>query len=89
MSSTHFWPRTAAAQAANTEDADIWRWFAILVDERRIRWCCAHGKWLVSVDHRHVSTETTFDDAVRSAKLAVPDVYPAGRTSRKYRNGLA
>ncbi|WP_245254476.1 hypothetical protein [Paraburkholderia sp. LEh10] len=61
--------RQSAANAANAEDADIWRWFAGLVEERRIRWCCAEGSWLVSVDHRHVATEKNFDEAIRGAKL--------------------
>ena len=60
--------RQSAANAANAEDADIWRWFAGLVEERRIRWCFADGRWLVSVDHRHVATDENFDDAIRSAK---------------------
>jgi hypothetical protein len=60
--------RLNAANAANAEDADIWRWFASLVEDRRIRWCCADGSWLVTVDHRHVATEGCFDDAIRTAK---------------------
>jgi hypothetical protein len=65
--------RQQAAHAANAEDADLWRWFANLVDERRIRWCCADGSWLVSIDHRHVATETTFDNAIRSARRVAHD----------------
>jgi hypothetical protein len=61
--------RRSAANAANAEDADIWRWFANLVEERRIRWCLANGSWLVSVDHRHVATDENFDEAIRGAKL--------------------
>ncbi len=29
--------RERAALAANAEDADFWRWFSCLVEERRIR----------------------------------------------------
>ncbi|MCE4575248.1 hypothetical protein QCE73_38170 [Caballeronia sp. LZ029] len=61
--------RRSAAIAANAEDADIWRWFANLVEERRIRWCLANGSWLVSVDHRHVATDKDFDVAIRGAKV--------------------
>ncbi|WP_082012194.1 hypothetical protein [Burkholderia sp. A9] len=61
--------RESAANAVNAEDADIWRWFAGLVEERRIRWCLADGSWLVSVDHRHVATEGNFDHAIRAARL--------------------
>ncbi|TXC79696.1 hypothetical protein FRZ40_35695 [Paraburkholderia azotifigens] len=61
--------RQNAANAVNAEDADIWRWFAGLVEERRIRWCLADGRWLVSVDHRHVATDENFDHAIRAARL--------------------
>lgn len=71
--------RRHAATDANAQDADLWRWFSLLVDERRIRWCQAGGQWLVSVDHRHVATEESFDRAVREARLA------AGREPRRRR----
>ncbi|WP_232477770.1 hypothetical protein [Caballeronia calidae] len=61
--------RRSAAIAANAEDADVWRWFANLVEERRVRWCLADDSWLVSVDHRHVATDQSFDEAIRGAKL--------------------
>ncbi|WP_250504236.1 hypothetical protein [Caballeronia sp. AZ7_KS35] len=73
--------RQKAANAANAEDADIWRWLASLVEERRIRWCCADGSWLVSVDHRHIATEKSFDDAIRAAKRC--DLRVGDETSRK------
>jgi hypothetical protein len=60
--------RQSAANAANAEDAEIWRWFAGLVEDRRIRWCLAGGSWLVSVDHRHVATDENFDRAIRAAR---------------------
>ncbi|MBY4866828.1 MULTISPECIES: hypothetical protein [Burkholderia] len=60
--------RHAAAQAANVVDADIWRWFATVMEDRRIRWCFDGNAWLVSVDHRHVATDPCFDSAIRIAK---------------------
>lgn len=63
--------RESAANEANAEDADIWRWFAGLVEERRIRWCFADGSWLVSVDRRHLGTEASFDHAIRAAKRRI------------------
>ncbi|WP_244980407.1 hypothetical protein [Burkholderia paludis] len=60
--------RAAARESANAEDAALWRWFAALLDERRIRWCHSGRGWLVSVDHRHVATGTQFDQAMRIAK---------------------
>ena len=62
--------RALAAVAANAEDASIWRWFALLLEERRIRWCCSGDHWLVSVDNRHVATDNSFDNAIRSARKA-------------------
>lgn len=63
--------RAAAALAANAEDASIWRWFALLLEERRIRWCCSSDRWLVSVDNRHVATDSSFDKAIRIARETV------------------
>ncbi|MBC8642277.1 hypothetical protein IAG25_36360 [Caballeronia sp. EK] len=60
--------RRRAATQANAQDGDLWRWFSLLMDERRIRWCQADGCWLVSVDHRHVATESSFDRAIREAR---------------------
>lgn len=54
---------------ANAEDAELWRWFSLLVHDSRIRWIHAHEGWLVSIDHRHVATESSFDEAMRSAML--------------------
>lgn len=60
--------RRQAALAANAEDASLWRWFAYLLEERRIRWRWQFNSWLVYVDRTHVATEETFDRAVREAK---------------------
>jgi hypothetical protein len=62
--------RAVAALAANAEDASIWRWFAPLLEERRIRWCYSGESWFVSVDNKHVATETSFDNAIRAAREA-------------------
>lgn len=60
--------RAAAAASANQEDAAIWRWFSVLFEDRRIRWCLSGTQWLVSVDHKHVATAESFDAAIRAAK---------------------
>jgi hypothetical protein len=60
--------RALAASLANAEDASVWRWFALLLEERRIRWCCSGDRWLVSVDNRHVATDDSFDNAIRIAR---------------------
>lgn len=60
--------RLRGLATANEEDATLWRWFSLLLQDSRIRWCMAHGNWLVSVDHRHVATEASFDEAMRAAR---------------------
>ena len=60
--------RLAAAAEANAEDASVWRWFSVFLEERRIRWRYMFGNWVVHVDRTHVATEPTFYDAIRAAK---------------------
>jgi len=59
--------RLAAAASANQEDACLWRTFSQLYEERRIRWCNSAQGWLVSIDHRHLASEPSFDEAIRRA----------------------
>jgi hypothetical protein len=63
--------RALAAAGANAEDAELWRWFSLLMQDRRVRWCQADDRWFVSVDNRHVATEPSFDEAIRRAKARV------------------
>lgn len=60
--------RSEAAKLADKEDAILWRWFSELYEEGRIRWCRSAQGWLVSVDHRHLATETDFDASIRVAR---------------------
>ncbi|WP_235025803.1 hypothetical protein [Caballeronia arationis] len=60
--------RALAAASANAEDASVWRWFSALLESGRIRWCLRDTGWLVSVNHRHVATAASFDEAIRTAK---------------------
>ncbi|WP_342940560.1 hypothetical protein [Paraburkholderia phymatum] len=60
--------RRVGAATANAEDAALWRWFSMLMQEARIRWCRGHAGYFVSVDHQHVATEADFDAAIRAAK---------------------
>ena len=60
--------RAAAASVANRDDAELWRWFCLMYEDGRIRWCATSYGWLVSVDHKHLATETDFDTAIRSAR---------------------
>ncbi|KXU93000.1 hypothetical protein CR51_29895 [Caballeronia megalochromosomata] len=59
--------RALAAACANAEDASLWRWFSAMLDGGQIRWCRAAEGWLVSVNHRHVATAASFDEAIRTA----------------------
>ncbi len=63
--------RVMAAAGANADDAEVWRWFSLLMQDRRVRWCQAHDRWFVTVDNRHVATEPSFDEAIRRAKERV------------------
>jgi len=63
--------RALAAARANADDASLWRWFSALMDGGEIRWCRAAEGWLVSVNHRHVATAASFDEAIRTAKAHV------------------
>jgi hypothetical protein len=60
--------RALAAACANAEDASVWRWFSALLESGKIRWCLSHDGWLVTVNHRHVATAASFDEAIRTAK---------------------
>jgi len=68
MSNSFETARTRAANNANAEDAAAWRWFSDLVEDGRLRWCKAAAGWLVSVDNRHLATESNFYEAIRVAK---------------------
>jgi hypothetical protein len=69
MTLTNTKVRYEAARRANADDASLWRWFCLLFEEGRIRWCRSSQGWLVSVDHRHVATDLDFDAAIRAAKV--------------------
>ena len=61
--------RRRVAARVNAEHALLWRWFSGLLEERRIRCCRANDKWIISVDHRHPATSSSFDSAVREAQM--------------------
>ena len=60
--------RIDAAATANAIDASIWRWFSVLLEERRIKWRYAFDCWVINVDRMQVAKESTFDGAIRAAK---------------------
>ena len=60
--------RETAAHNANAEDAAVWRWFTDVIEDGRLRLCKAPAGWLVSLDNRHLATESNFYEAIRVAK---------------------
>ncbi|ASW02596.1 hypothetical protein [Paraburkholderia aromaticivorans] len=48
-------------------DPKVWRWYADLLDDRRL--VCEHdgARWVVAVDGRRLADERAFEAAVRSA----------------------
>ncbi|WP_144113899.1 hypothetical protein [Paraburkholderia sp. BCC1886] len=50
-------------------DPKIWRWYADLIDGRRL--VCEHdgARWIVAVDGRRLADECTFEVAVHAAYL--------------------
>lgn len=60
--------RTEAAAQANAADAALWRWFTVMLEERRIKWRYCFNNWIVNVDRRCVASEDSFDRAIRVAK---------------------
>jgi hypothetical protein len=62
--------RLAARANANKADADLWRWFADMVEERQIRHLCK-GRTFEVVLGPHKTDAPSFDEAVRLMKEIV------------------
>jgi hypothetical protein len=63
--------RQEGAEAANAQDASVWRWFSELLEDRRIKWRYSFGKWVITVDRMQLSMGGSFDSAIRLAKTAM------------------
>ena len=59
--------RTTLTPAGAFADPKIWRWYADLLDDRRL--VCEHdgARWIVAVDGRLLADECAFEAAVHSA----------------------
>ncbi len=58
---------TSAAFSVTTDDARLWRWYACLMEDRRVA-CGRNGAtWTVMVDGREFGNGPSFDEAMRSA----------------------
>lgn len=78
--------RLRAAAHANLEDARIWRWYADLMEEDRVRCTHTRAAWLVTIDDRYTVEDESFDRAVRLAArqwFDTPTVSVALRRRRK------
>lgn len=81
--------RHEAARVADHDDASLWRWFCMMYDDDRIRWCRCYQGWLVSIDHKHLATEANFNSAIRIARDRYHSGCRACSTDSEHGNGLA
>lgn len=59
--------RLVGAAQANLEDAGLWRWYADLMEDRRIAVKSINDRWVVTVDHEKCAANVSFDTAIREA----------------------
>jgi hypothetical protein len=59
--------RLSAEATANRDDASLWRWYADLVEDRRISFTCKANVWTIIVDGAWSVSQGSFDSAVREA----------------------
>ncbi len=59
--------RLRAAVNANVEDAAVWRWFADLMEDNRVACQRRNASWSITVDGQPLSSNTSFDSAIRTA----------------------
>jgi hypothetical protein len=59
-----------AGARSDTEDATLWRWLTMLINDSLIRWHRVDGGWLVIVARRRLSTRYDFESTIRTAKAA-------------------
>jgi hypothetical protein len=61
--------RLIAAAQANSADARMWRWYADAMEERRLRCQWKDRYWVVTLDGRNISSDQSFDSALRAAQI--------------------
>jgi hypothetical protein len=62
--------RLSAAARANADDARVWRWYADLMEDDRVRCTRTRHGWQITVDNRCTVEDESFDCAVRRAEQA-------------------
>lgn len=68
LSTSRYETRAEAARIADHDDVSLWRWFCTMYNDDRIRWYRCYQGWLVSIDNKHLATESDFDTAIRAAR---------------------
>lgn len=59
--------RLRAALGANLDDARVWRWFADLMEDQRLRCTRTREHWQITIDDCFTVEDESFDRAVRLA----------------------
>ncbi len=59
--------RLRAASSANSKDAALWPWFSDMMEDNRVTCIRKADVWSVRVDGRLLTTDRSFDRAVRAA----------------------
>ncbi|WP_137924920.1 hypothetical protein [Cupriavidus sp. 2SB] len=59
--------RLRAAASANMQDAAMWRWYSDMMEDNRISCLRKDGLWSAWVDGRLLSTNRSYDVALRTA----------------------
>ncbi len=59
--------RLRAAATANIDDARLWRWYADLMEDGRIRSIRLGNVWRITIDDACLVEDLSFDEAVRRA----------------------
>jgi hypothetical protein len=60
--------RLRCAERANLDDARTWRWYADMMEERRLSCHWKHDPWRVDLDGQALASDRSFDRALRAAR---------------------
>lgn len=59
--------RLRACVHANRDDAQIWRWYADLMEDRRLSCNWKNNRWTVCLDSAELCSDYSFDRVIRAA----------------------
>jgi hypothetical protein len=60
--------RLRCAERANLDDARTWRWYADMMEERRLACHWKRDHWQVALDGQPLAFDRSFDCALRAAR---------------------